>query len=45
MRPDSMTSATRMVADDSLVWDMVAMVGKLPDGNHGESIGNQLPAR
>ena len=35
--PDSMTSATRMVAEDSLVWDMVAMVGKLPYGNHGAS--------
>lgn len=23
-----------MVADDSLVWDMVAMARKLPDGNH-----------
>ena len=35
--PDSMTSATRIGADDSLVLDMVAMEGKLPDGNHGSS--------
>ena len=35
--PDSMTSATRIAVDDSLVWDMVAMAGKLPDGNHGQS--------
>ena len=37
MRPDSMTSATRMVAEDSLVWEIVAMAGMLPDGNRGAS--------
>ena len=26
-----------MVADDSLVWDMLAMADKLSDGNHGVS--------
>ena len=37
MRPDSMTSATQMDAEDSLVWDIVAMAGMLPDGNYGQS--------
>src|SRR6266567_4549157 len=35
--PESMTSATRMVADDSLVWDMVAIACKLSDDNQGLS--------
>jgi hypothetical protein len=32
-----MTRATRIVAEDSLVWDMVAMAGTLSDDNHGSS--------
>ena len=29
-----------MAAEDSVIWDMVAMTGKLPFGNHGVSSGN-----
>ena len=39
--PDSITIVTRMDAEDGFVWTMVAIGGKLPCGNHGESRANR----
>jgi hypothetical protein len=35
--PDSMTRATRIIADDSFVYDMVVMARKLSNDNHRAS--------
>jgi len=35
--PDSMTRATRMDTDDSLVWEYDCHAGRLSDDNHGAS--------